>query len=73
MPAANLAQIKQMMQTLRSVANPAAMLQSMAAQNPQLQTALRIVQESGGDPQRAFYALARQKGVDPQQILDMLR
>ena len=69
----NLGPVKQMMQMVRSSGNPQAMLQSMAMGNPQLRQALDMIQRSGGDPQKAFYALCEQKGVDPQQILSALK
>ena len=67
-----LGSIKQMMQTVRAAQNPALMLQQMAGQNPQLQQALQLVQQSGGNPQAAFEKLARQNGIDPQSIMGML-
>ncbi len=70
--AGRLGPIKQMMQTVRAAQNPALMLQQMAQQNPQLQQALQLVQQSGGNPQAAFEKLAREKGLDPQQIMGML-
>ena len=69
----NLGSIKQMMNNIRSSANPNAMLQSMMAKNPQLQQIMNFVRQSGGDPKTAFYNLAKQKGIDPQQILNMLK
>lgn len=32
-----------------------------------------LINQSGGDPKAAFYKLAQEKGIDPQQILDMLK
>ena len=69
----NLAPIKQMMQMVRGAQNPQAMLQTLAQQNPQLQQVMTVVQQAGGDPQRAFYALAQQKGIDPNTILNALK
>lgn len=69
----NLGPVRQMMQMVRGAQNPNAMLQMMAQQNPQLQQAMSIVQQAGGDPQKAFYALCQQRGVDPAQILNALK
>ena len=44
----------------------------MAGNNPQVQQALQLVQQSGGNAQAAFEKLARENGMDPQQILAML-
>ena len=69
----NMAQIKNMMNMVRSAGNPQAMLQSLAQNNPQMQQVMSIVNQSGGDPKAAFYKMAQEKGVDPEQILSMLR
>ena len=69
----NLAPIKQMMQMVRGAQNPQAMLQSLAQSNPQLRQVLDVVQQAGNDPQRAFYAICEQKGIDPNTILDALK
>ena len=47
--------------------------QQMAASNPQMQQVMQLIQKHGGDPTKAFYALAEEKGIDPQQILDLLK
>ena len=69
----NLQPIRNMLGMVRSASNPQAMLQMMAQNNPQLQQAMAVVQQSGGDPQKAFYSLCQQNGVDPQTILDALK
>lgn len=48
------------------------MLQSLAQQNPQMQQVMNLVNQTG-DPKTAFYKMAEEKGVDPEQILSMLR
>ena len=72
-PANNLSQIRNMMNMVRSAGNPQAMLQSMVQNNPQMQQVMNIVNQAGGDPKTAFYRMAEEKGVDPEQILSMLR
>lgn len=69
----NLSQIKQMMNMVRSAGNPQAMLQSIAQNNPQMKQVMDIVNQSGGDPKAAFYRMAEEKGVNPDQVLSMLR
>lgn len=58
---------------VRNASNPAAMLSQIAKTNPQLQSVLSLVQQNGGDPKRAFFELAQQKGIDPNSVLNMLR
>lgn len=47
-------------------------------QNPQqnktpMQQVMEYVQQNGGDPRIAFYKLAKEKGIDPNYILSMLK
>ena len=72
-PIPNLQPIRQMLGMVRSASNPQAMLQTLAQSNPQLRQVMDVVQRSGNDPQRAFYALCEQKGINPQQIIDALK
>ncbi|MBP5709558.1 MAG: hypothetical protein J6W84_01065 [Bacteroidales bacterium] len=58
---------------VRSANNPDAMLRMLAQNNPQLRQAMDLVEQSGGDPEKAFYALCQQKGINPQQILSGLK
>ena len=67
-----LGPIKQMMQTVQMAQNPALALQQMAGQSPQLQQAMQLVQQSGGDARAAFNKLCQERGIDPQQIMGML-
>lgn len=69
----NIGQIKQMMQMVRSAGNPGAMVQEMAQNNPQMKQVIDFIKQNGNDPKKAFYALAQQKGVDPDEILRTLQ
>ena len=66
-------QIKQMMGMINGSSNPSAMLNQMIQSNPNYQQIMNAINSAGGDPQKAFYAMAEQKGVNPQDILDMLK
>ena len=68
-----MSQIRRMMDMVRSAGNPQAMMSQLAQSNPQLRNVMDIVNQSGGDPKAAFYRLAQERGVDPNQILSMLR
>lgn len=67
-----LGPLRQMMGAVKAAQNPMAALQQMAGNNPQIQQALQLVQQSGGDPQAALNKLCQERGIDPQQILSML-
>ena len=62
-----------LVQAIRTAQNPNLMLQQLARTNPNVASAMSLVQRYGGDPQRAFYEEAKRKGIDPNQILGMLR
>lgn len=59
----------QVIQTLKAVSNPLAALQNMAYNDPRMQNVLNVINQNGGDPKRAFYAMAQQQGVDPNTVL----
>ena len=65
-----LSQAKQMMQAIKSSGNPQAMLNQMMAKNPQIN---QIIQQYGGDPKTAFYKYAEANGVNPNDILQMMK
>ena len=65
-------QAKQLMQMVQMAQNPQAAIQQMAQSNPQMQQAIQYVNANGGNPQEAFYKLAKEKGIDPQTVLNSL-
>lgn len=62
-----------MMQMFRASTNPQAFIQQMMANNPQAANALNLIQVHGGDVRAAFYALAKQKGIDPEEFIKSLQ
>ena len=67
------AQIKQMMNMVRMSRNPQAVINQLMQNNPQLKQAMDFINTSGKTPEQAFYALANQMGVDPQEVLNSLK
>lgn len=49
------------------------MFNQMAQQNPQLKQVMDYVNANGGDAKQAFYKLAQEKGVNPDDILAQLK
>ena len=64
--------IMQMMQMVKTAANPQAAINMLAMNNPQMKQVMDIVQKHGGDPMTAFRKEAEERGVDPDEILRML-
>lgn len=64
---------KQMMNTVRMAANPNQAIADMINQNPMSAQLINMLKNSGKTPKELFYELAKQKGVDPNEILRQLQ
>lgn len=62
-----------MMGMLKSASNPSAMMEQMLQGNPNYKQVMEYVNRNGGDPRKAFYQMAQEKGVNPNDILSLLR
>ena len=65
--------IRDMMKMLRSSGNPQMMFNRIAAQNPQIRRVMEYINQNGGDAKTAFYKLAQEQGVNPDDILSQLQ
>lgn len=65
--------ITQMAKTFKAMSNSQTMLNQMLTTNPYLKQVMDYVNANGGDPKTAFYKLAEEKGVNPEEILSQLR
>ena len=66
-------QVKGVMNQIKMAQNPQYALTQMFLNNPQLSQVINFIKSSGGDTQRAFYALAKQMNVNPQDVLNQLK
>ena len=73
----NLAQMvapyKQAFNMIRASGNPNMMIQQMLGNNPQYAQIQKLIADNGGDPQKAFYNLANQMGVDPNEVINAFK
>ena len=69
----NVQSLRQMANAVRNSRNPQMMLVQLAQSNPQMKQAIEYIGQNGGNAKEAFYALAKQKGVNPDTILNMFR
>lgn len=58
---------------MNMVRNPGAMVGQAMMNNPQMKQVMDYVNQNGGDPKTAFYKLAEEMGVDPEEVLKQLR
>ena len=68
-----MSKIKEMVNLIKSSKNPQAMIQNMMTQNPQMRQVMDLVNQNGGDAKKVFYDMAKQKGVNPDDILNILK
>ena len=68
-----LAPIRQMMNMVRSAQNPQAALNQLIMNNPQMKQVMDIVQKHGGDPMVALRKEAEAAGINPEEIMGMLK
>ena len=59
----------QVIQTIKSMGNPQMMVQQM----PQYKQVMDYINQNGGDAKSAFYKMAKEMGVDPDEILNQMR
>ena len=48
-------------------------IQQLMQNNPNMKKAIDYVNENGGNPKDAFYKLAKERGIDPDSILNSLK
>lgn len=60
------------MNTIKNSGNPQMMLQQMITQNPQIQQIMNYINANDGNAKDAFYKMANEKGVNPQEIIKEL-
>ena len=66
----NIESVKGMMKMFRSAGDQSRVIEELASKNPEIN---QIVQMSNGVLKGLFYNLCRQKGVNPADVLNMLR
>ena len=63
----------QMIGMARAAKDPMAAINQMAANNPQMQQVMQVIQQNGGNAKAAFYNMAQQRGVNPNEVLSQLK
>ena len=61
------------MNMFKNMNNPRAFLENMMQTNPQFKQVMDLVKQNGGDPKYTFYKLAEEQGINPDEILNMLK
>ena len=61
------------MQTVQMSQNPQMAIQNIMQNNPNMKQAIDYINANGGNPKDAFYKLAKERGINPDTILDSLK
>ena len=72
MNANRIGEMKSMYQAFRNSNNPMALFQQMAMRNPQMQQIYNMLR-NGANPNQLFENVCKQKGIDPNQLRNMLK
>lgn len=65
--------LSQIVEMVRAAQNPNEAINQLAANNPQLKEVIQYVNQNGGNAKAAFYKLAQERGVNPDDILNQLK
>lgn len=63
--------VKRMMQTFQAAQNPQAALAQLARQNPMVGQIMQM--SKGGSLKDTFYRMCKEKGINPDDILNQLK
>ena len=61
------------MNAMNMVRNPQNAVGNLLQNNPQMRQVMEYVNANGGNPKAAFYKMAGEMGVDPEEVLKQLR
>ena len=65
--------IRQAYQMAKVMSSPEEAIKQVAQENPQMLQVIEMVKNNGGDAKSLFYSLAEEKGVNPDDVLNMLK
>ena len=76
----NNVQVNPVLQSVKNIfglvsgsSNPMQVILGLASKNPTIQDTMNISNQSGKSYEQIFYDLAKQKGVDPNSVLNQLK
>ena len=66
-------QLTQMANMMKASSNPQQLLMTMAQNNPKTRQILDFINKSNQSPKDLFYSMAKQKGINPDSIINLLK
>lgn len=68
----NVKRLKQTIDAVKMFGSPELFVRAMIERHPNARQAIEYVEENGGDPKTAFYRLAKENRIDPEEIIKLL-
>ena len=65
--------VRRMMGMVNASQNPQAVLNQLVTSNPQLKQVMDLVKQYDGSPEKALIATSKEMGIDPNEIMNMLK
>lgn len=66
-------QLANMINQFKGVQNPQALIAQMSQRNPQAAQQLQALMQSGGNPQEIAQSMMKQRGIDINQLMSMIK
>ena len=73
LPNNNNNNIKQLIGLFKNSNNPQQLFFHLMQNNPRIKNIYSMLQNSNKSPKELFYSLAQQKGINPEDVLQMLK
>lgn len=58
---------------MKSSNNPQALVSQLVNNDPRMAEVNKLIEQSGGDPEKAFRAKAQELGVNPEDIMQLFK
>lgn len=65
--------VKQAVDMVKNSQNPSALLNQMMSNNPNMKQVMDLINQHGGDPEKAFRTVAEQNGFNPDDFINMFK
>ena len=65
--------VGQMIEMVKMAKDPQAAITQMAQSDDRMKQVMEVVNQNGGDAKAAFYNMAKQKGVNPDDIINQVK
>lgn len=61
------------MSMINGARNPQGLVNMLMQNNPQMQEINKLIQQAGGDGEKAFRMMAQQKGLNPDEAVSIVK